>query len=447
MMALSEGMDWKELGLLIGHEAYRDGIVSDEQTQKEETREAVKGHTEMAEKMLGDVLYASSMSQLIDNNQNLQVDLLARVLGEDFFNAYIDGTYDSSADYWRMTCGGQLISDKDGWLKDENGWYINADGTHTEELQDNTLGAAKQESGLLNIINGTSGQKYDTFTEEQKQQVQAIMTSAGMSMDSNGQWEITLGRNLNMYNVMTVAGENIADVVFKQYYNNKVDYDIAQAWQMDLQFSNTAMNKEVPDSLVDKYSNLVTEHLQDTSTPAALKNKYMWTIYDEKGVGINLFKIDENNSYFDDLIKQTNPRLYSTINDSGCNYMSTIAFPQLLTGNILTPAEINNLWNYGTNQISPNDPTMKWIRASDSYVREPDKIANYLMRNLGNSSLKFQFGKYGTYNDYNHVGQLIGVPYGGINPGHWTLGNNSQIYYNPANSTGTPTIKEVYVHY
>lgn len=141
MMALSEGMDWKELGLLIGHEAFRDGIVSDEQTQKEETREAVKGHTEMAEKMLGDVLYASSMKQLIDNNQNLQMDLLARALGEDFFNAYIDGTYDSSADYWLIHNNGSVswdgnlnlyvekdIYDKDGNLiinkklvADENG--------------------------------------------------------------------------------------------------------------------------------------------------------------------------------------------------------------------------------------------------------------------------------------------------------------------------------------
>ena len=141
MMAMSEGMDWKELGLLIGHEAYRDGIVSDEQTQKDETREAVKGHTEMAEKMLGDVLYAASMSQLIDNNQNLQMDLLARALGEDFFNAYIDGTYDSSADYWLIHNNGSVswdgnlnlyvekdIYDKDGNLiinkklvADENG--------------------------------------------------------------------------------------------------------------------------------------------------------------------------------------------------------------------------------------------------------------------------------------------------------------------------------------
>ncbi len=141
MMTMSEGMDWKELGLLIGHEAFRDGIVSDEQTQRDETREAVKGHTEMAEKMLGDVLYSSSMKQLIDNNQNLQMDLLARALGEDFFNAYIDGTYDSSADYWLIHNNGSVswdgnlnlyvekdIYDKDGNLiinkklvADENG--------------------------------------------------------------------------------------------------------------------------------------------------------------------------------------------------------------------------------------------------------------------------------------------------------------------------------------
>ena len=42
MMAMQAGMDWKELGLMIGHEAHRDGIVINEQAQKEETMEAVK---------------------------------------------------------------------------------------------------------------------------------------------------------------------------------------------------------------------------------------------------------------------------------------------------------------------------------------------------------------------------------------------------------------------
>ena len=351
-------------------------------------------------------------------------------------------------DHWKMTWGGQLVSDGSGWLKDENGMYISKDGTRTPEpIPGETLGAEKQESGLLNIMNGESAQLYNTFSDEQKQQAQAIMESAGLEMDKTGQWNNALGKKVDMTDVMTVAGEKIANPIFETYYNNKVDYDLATAYGLDLRFSETAMNKTVPEVLQAKYSGLVTQHMQETDSPAALVNKYTWSIYDKDGIATQLFKIDENNSFLDDLVKQTDPGLNSVINKYGCNFMSTIAMPQLLTGNNFNTNEIQDLWNYSTNQISPNDPTMKWISASNSYVREPDKIANYLMSNLGNSSLKFQFGKYGSYNNYNHVGQLIGVPYGKINPGHWTLGNNSQIYYNPANSIGIPTIKEVYVHY
>lgn len=145
MMAMQEGMDWKELGLMIGHEAYRDGVVREEQTQRDETREAVKGHTEMAEKMLGDVLYASSMAQLIDNNQNLQMDLLARALGEDFFNAYIDGTYDSSADYWKLTYAGRLKYDGSGWLRDEDGKII-------QDENGNSIGDNGVQTGFEKIL-------------------------------------------------------------------------------------------------------------------------------------------------------------------------------------------------------------------------------------------------------------------------------------------------------
>ena len=43
--------------------------------------------------------------------------------------------------------------------------------------------------------------------------------------------------------------------------------------------------------------------------------------------------------------------------------------------------------------------------------------------------------------------QYLTVPYGNYNPGHWTMGNNNAIYYNPGNSTGEKTIKDVYVYY
>ena len=112
------------IGIKLGHEAYRDGIVVTKEEQMVETRMAVNGHTEMASKMLGDDMYTKTMTNLIGNNQNLQMDLLAKSFGDDVFNRYVDGTYDSSADYWKLMNDGTLSYDGSGNLYDENGNLI-----------------------------------------------------------------------------------------------------------------------------------------------------------------------------------------------------------------------------------------------------------------------------------------------------------------------------------
>ena len=183
MMAMKEGMDWKELGLLIGHEAFRDGIVSDEQTQKDETREAVKGHTEMAEKMLGDVIYASSMAQLIDNNQNLRMDLLARALGDDIFNAYVDGTYDSSADYWLFKLDGSIEDDEEYYFSRE---VVNEEGEYVpEKIKDSDFNGSKSLAllralGLENVQNKMLDEPITSLGQIPKDVIQSAL---GLDID------------------------------------------------------------------------------------------------------------------------------------------------------------------------------------------------------------------------------------------------------------------------
>ena len=417
-----------KLGIKLGHEAYRDGVVSDTATQMIETRNAVAGHTDMMTRMLGDSLYSYTFSGIIAGDTNLQMDLLARSLGDDVFNDYVDGMYDSSADYWRMTCSGQLLSDGDGWLKDMNGEFI-------LDENGNKIGADKQESGLLNIMAGTGGQKYDSFSEEQKIQAQEIMNNAGLSMDKNGQWNTLSGKKLDMTQIMSISGDTIAASVFNQYYNNKVDYDLAGAWGLDLRFGETAMNKTVPDIAQERYSELVSTHLEETGTPAALMNKYTWSIYDSNGVATQLYKIDENNSFLDDLLKQTDSGLDSVINNSGCNFMSTLAFPQLLTGNVLDASEIQSIWDYSTKHTFVNQygETKNWIDSTDSNVNNPDKVANYTFNKLGYSNLELRYGWSG--NNFELIGNKVQVPYS--NTGHWLLSDKYLKYlYNPANKTG-----------
>jgi hypothetical protein len=57
--------------------------------------------------MAGDARYAGVMKGLIDGNENLQKDLgaymTAKMKGDDtIFDKYVDGTYDSSAYYWKL---------------------------------------------------------------------------------------------------------------------------------------------------------------------------------------------------------------------------------------------------------------------------------------------------------------------------------------------------------
>ena len=81
------------LAVLLGHEAYRDGIVTGDNNL--ETRIATLKHTEMALRMILD-------GQQLAFDDNLIRDIIAYSQGMDFFNAYVDNYYDSSADYWKL---------------------------------------------------------------------------------------------------------------------------------------------------------------------------------------------------------------------------------------------------------------------------------------------------------------------------------------------------------
>lgn len=57
--------DFIDLGLALQHEAHRDGIISNKQTQFIETANAVASHTQMALTIARDALYANKMLSYI----------------------------------------------------------------------------------------------------------------------------------------------------------------------------------------------------------------------------------------------------------------------------------------------------------------------------------------------------------------------------------------------
>ena len=94
------------LAVIIGHEAYRDGYVTDDNNL--ETRFATMAHTEMALRMI-------FSGEKVAYDQNIANDIseyMTAFISKDMssFNAYVDNNYDSNADYWKLVIGEDNIS-------------------------------------------------------------------------------------------------------------------------------------------------------------------------------------------------------------------------------------------------------------------------------------------------------------------------------------------------
>ena len=173
---------------------------------------------------------------LIAADANLSQDVVAYAAGEGAFGQYVAGAYDSSGDYWKLTAEGELVYDGDGWLRNEAGDYINADGSvtpHEQGPSETTIGAGGIETGLLNILHGGEmNRSYDSFTEEQIAAAQRLMMEAGMVHDGRvprvrlwdgkrmeqapfvGLSQLNMEKTLDMQSVMQGYGETVATEVF-----------------------------------------------------------------------------------------------------------------------------------------------------------------------------------------------------------------------------------------
>ena len=259
------------------------------------------------------------------------------------------------------------------------------------------------------------------------------MADSGMKMDKRGYWTNNKkGQKINMYEFMDLSGKRVSNVIFDTYYNNTVDCQIAKAFDLDLGFE---VSNDVPEILKDKYTDLVTKHLKETSSPASLHDKYKFTIYGEDGVGTELFKLTEDNPYLDDLLKQNDINLNSVINASGCNFMTSISVPQLLTGNIFNAETTTSIWNRATKQNGGV--------SNNASVYNPDILSNYAWNEMGYNNMNLSFG-YQKYKNMELIGNRIRVPCNGAD--HFTLGGvNNYILYNPGWATGKPTNVPIYL--
>ena len=126
------------MGITLGHEAYRDGLVGSEQQQFMETTRAVIGHTEMALRMQADKRYSESMDSIIGGSAVLQKDIVAYKSGDLMtMLGHVAGNYDWSKDYWKLKLDGTLEAeyDKNGKLiTDLNVEYLDVGGNLQKRL-------------------------------------------------------------------------------------------------------------------------------------------------------------------------------------------------------------------------------------------------------------------------------------------------------------------------
>jgi len=121
----------------------------------------------------------------------------------------------------------------------------------------------------------------------------------------------------------------------------------------------------------------LTEYTKTENAKQALHDKYFQTITNNNGESTTVYKVDINNPFLDKLLGQheITGDNYIDLNKSGCNFMSTIAVPQLLTGKILNEDEIKNVWDEARKS--------KYVLENSS-TKDPDSLASLLLKNARN---------------------------------------------------------------
>ena len=188
--------DMFKAGLVLQHEAHRDGLDNGEVGQLKETVEAVLAHSNMAIKILDDELYAGALLSLISQDSNLKKDMEAffayEKSGSDKdafaeFMSYVDGNYDSSADYWKFTKDGNIVWDGSKNLYDEDGNLLHeykGKGGNTAALA-KCLGITEAEAEQMLKKAGYTwdGDKH-TFVDKNGKDVKDDITKAAITSDA-----------------------------------------------------------------------------------------------------------------------------------------------------------------------------------------------------------------------------------------------------------------------
>jgi hypothetical protein len=152
----------------------------------------------------------------------------------------------------------------------------------------------------------------------------------------------------------------------------------------------------------------------------------IFIIKDKQGNEITLFELDGDNPALAGLIKQIDEVYKSipAIKEAGCNFLLTLAYAELVTGQNLTADQRMDIWREAAKNSN--------ILLPDGEVKSQNLLAKITLEKLGRTDIGLSFGW--NQSDGTLIGYRIRVPYG--TGDHFITGDVSKgILWNPGNTT------------
>ncbi len=214
-----------QLGIILSHESYRNGIVDEKQIN--ETVLSVAGHSVFAENMKKDSLYTQAVENILSGGssfgQLLKTDLeyfKNAKENPDEFILHVLKNYDFSADYWKLLENGNIAFDGKTHLYDEAGnilYEAKAKGLESS-LVEILLGGKDATSSQLDEIRTMMSEVFEYYVVGDDENDKDNWYWNGEVLEANKKSEGLSGEK-----IFEKFGNTIVSQAFARYFDGSAD--------------------------------------------------------------------------------------------------------------------------------------------------------------------------------------------------------------------------------